>query len=127
MLKQAFLWELKLDLESQAYYVVKQGTLKKLHHADLLWELALIPWWLWHEQVLILEMESQASQNVYNFFAAKIVLFRDVSCDATQIYVLWELAFLVAQPDDLCIDIWVFVMIICLSTQITERQGTAMY
>ena len=28
--------------------------------------------------------------------------------------------------DDLCIPIWVSVMIICLSTQITERQGTAM-
>ena len=33
-----------------------------------------------------------------------------------------------AEPiKDLCIDIWVSVIIICLSTQITERQGTAMY
>ena len=28
--------------------------------------------------------------------------------------------------DDLCIDIWISVMIICLTTQITERRGTAM-
>ena len=29
--------------------------------------------------------------------------------------------------DDLCIDIWISAMIICLSIQIPERQGTAMY
>ena len=28
--------------------------------------------------------------------------------------------------DDLCIDIWTSAMVICLSTQIAERQGTAM-
>ena len=28
-----------------------------------------------------------------------------------------------AQIDDLCIDIWISVLTICLSTQITERQG----
>ena len=36
-----------------------------------------------------------------------------------------RLGELVAQPDELCIDIWISVLIICLSTQITERQGTA--
>ena len=29
--------------------------------------------------------------------------------------------------DDFCICIWIYVLIICLSTQITDRQGTAMY
>ena len=29
----------------------------------------------------------------------------------------------VAQIEDLCIDIWMSVLTICLSTQITERQG----
>ena len=31
------------------------------------------------------------------------------------------------QLDYLCIDIWISVMIICLKTQMTERQGTATY
>ena len=35
---------------------------------------------------------------------------------------------LVSSPiDDLCIDIWISAMIICLRTQMTKRQGTAMY
>ena len=29
--------------------------------------------------------------------------------------------------DYLCIDIWISVMIICLKTQMTERQGTSKY
>ena len=36
--------------------------------------------------------------------------------------------WVVSSPlDDLCIDIWISAMIICLSIQIPERQGTAMY
>ena len=35
---------------------------------------------------------------------------------------------LVSSPlDDLCIDIWIFVIIIYLRTQMTKRFGTAMY
>ena len=39
----------------------------------------------------------------------------------------WRSIYLVTQVDDLCIVIWMSVMLICLSTQIAERQGTAMY